>query len=144
MVVWGRSDIQVKRPNNVDAKYELPQSPVSHSFFTALAAKKEVVWWYAGTLCCCSLFFTVYAAKNLTQMKHIGLMVRYHRKRAGLSRVALARLAGVGKTLIYDIEHGKDTVQWKTLNRVLHALNIRVQFDSPLMATFYREQDATG
>ena len=36
----------------------------------------------------------------------IGEMVFFHRKKSGLSRNELAKIAGVGKTVIYDIEHG--------------------------------------
>ncbi len=63
----------------------------------------------------------------------IGQIIRAHRKASGLSREAFARLAGVGKTVIYDIEHGKETVQINTLLKVLHVLNISVRLDSPLM-----------
>ena len=63
-------------------------------------------------------------------------IIYYHRKRSGLSRIALANLAGVGKTAIYDIEHGKDTVQWATIQKICKALNISLSFDSPLMQQF--------
>ncbi len=76
-------------------------------------------------------------------MTDIGDMIRYHRKRAGLSRVDLATIAGVGKTVIYDIEHGKETVQFRSLACVLDALNISLSFDSPLMSTYLKEHDAT-
>lgn len=68
--------------------------------------------------------------------EYIAEMVRYHRKAAGVSRLDLAALAGVGKTLIYDIEHGKGTVRMDRLAAVLRALNIRVQWTGPLMGTF--------
>lgn len=62
----------------------------------------------------------------------IGRQVKFHRQQSGLSQVGLADLAGVGKTVIYDIEKGKETVQVNTLMRVLDALNIRVKLISPL------------
>lgn len=67
---------------------------------------------------------------------YIGTMIRYHRKISGLSRVDCARLAGVGKTVIYDIEHGKETVQLATLLKILKVLNIEMEFSSPLMDQF--------
>ncbi len=67
---------------------------------------------------------------------HIGAMVKFHRKAAGLSRLQLADLAGVGKTLIFDIENGKASVRLNTLARVLRALNIRAQWSGPLMDAF--------
>ncbi len=38
-------------------------------------------------------------------------IVLFHRKKSGLSRNQLADLAGVGKTVIYDIEKGKETMR---------------------------------
>ena len=63
----------------------------------------------------------------------ISEIVRLHRKVAHLSRVELALLAGVGKTVIFDIEHGKTSIRWDTLCKVLTALNISIQYDSPIL-----------
>ncbi len=71
----------------------------------------------------------------------LATMVLYHRKRAGLSREACADLAGVGKTVVYDIEHGKTSIRFDTLLKVLWVLNIRLEFQSPLMKEF---RDAKG
>jgi len=48
----------------------------------------------------------------------------------------LADLAGVGKTVIYDIEKGKETIRYSTLKRIFKVLNIKIIFDSPLMEVF--------
>jgi DNA-binding XRE family transcriptional regulator len=42
-------------------------------------------------------------------------IVRQHRRLSGLSQAELAKLAGVGKTVVFDIEHGKESVQFDTL-----------------------------
>ena len=60
-------------------------------------------------------------------------IILFHRKKSGLSRIQLADLAGVGKTVIYDIEKGKETIRFSTLQKVLKALNIKIIFTSPLM-----------
>ncbi len=60
-------------------------------------------------------------------------IILFHRKQAKLSREELAELAGVGKTVIFDLEKGKKTVKWSTIAAILHALNIKIQFQSPLM-----------
>lgn len=65
-------------------------------------------------------------------------VVIYHRKKSGLNRLALSHLAGVGKTVIYDIEHGKPTVRLDTIIKVLTVLNIHIELTGPLMQT-YRE-----
>jgi transcriptional regulator with XRE-family HTH domain len=69
-----------------------------------------------------------------TTIVHIGRIIALHRKAAGLSRIDLADLAGIGKTALYDIEHGKATVRFETLRRVLCALNITIRLESPLMS----------
>lgn len=69
----------------------------------------------------------------MRQPKSIGRAVRAHREAAGLSRRALSELAGVGTTALYDVEHGKETVQLRTLLRLLDALNIDLRLESPLM-----------
>jgi len=69
-------------------------------------------------------------------MKHsdeIAEIVRLHRKAAKLSRIQLAELAGVGKTVIYDIEKGKETIQLDTLRKILRVLNIKIVLTSPFM-----------
>ena len=70
----------------------------------------------------------------------LGKIIRHHRKISGLTRVECARLAGVGKTVVYDIEHGKASVQFNTLLRILEVLNIRIQFSSPIIDGFSGEK----
>lgn len=72
----------------------------------------------------------------MSDLDTIGRIVRFHRKQSNLNQAELADLAGVGKTVIYDIEKGKMTVRIETLMKVLHALNIQIVFDSPLMPLF--------
>lgn len=43
-------------------------------------------------------------------------IILFHRKESGLTRNQLADLAGVGKTVIYDIEKGKETIQSSIFN----------------------------
>ena len=70
--------------------------------------------------------------------------IRFHRKKSLLNRQELAKLAGVGKKAIFDLEHAKPTVQLDTLLKVLDALNIQLNFNSPLMETFSKETHAQG
>lgn len=62
----------------------------------------------------------------------LGTLIKEHRKKAGLTQLELANLAGIGKTTIFDIEKNKETVRWSNLLAVLHVLNIKVEFKSPL------------
>lgn len=77
----------------------------------------------------------------MKQVQELEQIVRMHRKAAKLSRVQLAELAGVGKTVIYDIEKGKESVQLDTLRKVLKVLNIRIQLQSPLMDNLQNSED---
>jgi y4mF family transcriptional regulator len=75
----------------------------------------------------------------MTRIQNLAEITRYHRKRAGLSQYALAKLAGVGKTAVFDLEKGKETIQLDTVRKILNALNIRLGFESPLMKEFEQE-----
>lgn len=79
---------------------------------------------------------------NTETILKIGRIVQFHRKEAGLSRINLADIAGVGKTVIYDIENGKATVRLNTLLKVLGTLNVSVSLDSPLIDRFEAGDDA--
>lgn len=61
----------------------------------------------------------------------IAKMVRYFRKQSGLTQLELAQMAGVGKTVVFDIEKGKVTVQLDSLIKILHVLNIKLSFETP-------------
>ena len=71
----------------------------------------------------------------------VGSIVRYHRKRSGLTQLQLAEMGGVGKTTVFDVEKGKTTVRLDSLLRILRVLNIRMELRSPLMEAHDREQD---
>ena len=51
----------------------------------------------------------------------------------------LAKLAGVGKTVIFDIEKGKASVQLDTLSKVFDVLNIRMTFKTPFDSTLDKQ-----
>ena len=65
-----------------------------------------------------------------------GEIVLFHRTKSGLTRNQLADLAGVGKTVVYDIEKGKETIRFSTLQKVLKVLNVKINFTGPLMGVF--------
>jgi len=67
------------------------------------------------------------------QAQELANIIKMHRKAAKLSRIKLAEMAGVGKTVIYDIEKGKKTIQLDTLGKILKVLNIKIELTSPLM-----------
>jgi HTH-type transcriptional regulator / antitoxin HipB len=68
--------------------------------------------------------------------QEIGELIRFHRKSAGLNQQELAKLAGVGKTVVFDLEKGKETVRLDTLMKILNVLNIKVKYEGPLMKEY--------
>ena len=66
----------------------------------------------------------------------IAKIVRTHRKWAGLTQIELAKIAGVGKTVIHDIEKGKETIRFQTLGKVCRVLNITLTWESPFREKF--------
>ena len=75
----------------------------------------------------------------MSNLQNLGAILKFHRKKAGLTQLELAKLAGVGKTVVFDLEKGKDTVQLDTLKKILRVLNITVRLESPLMQHYERE-----
>jgi HTH-type transcriptional regulator/antitoxin HipB len=71
--------------------------------------------------------------RNMLEPLVLARIVKKHRKAAGLSQMELADLAGVGKTVVFDLEKGKETIQLNTLRKLLKVLNIKVVLSSQLM-----------
>ena len=71
----------------------------------------------------------------MIESSELAKIIRQHRKAAGLSQLQLAEMAGVGKTVVFDLEKGKETVRLDTLRKILVVLNIKVFWESPLLNT---------
>lgn len=69
----------------------------------------------------------------MSEPEKLATIIKSHRKAANLTQLKLAELAGVGKTVVFDIEKGKETVKILTLKKVLKVLNIEMRFSSPLL-----------
>jgi HTH-type transcriptional regulator/antitoxin HipB len=74
--------------------------------------------------------------------KQLSEIIRKHRKAAGLSQLELADLASVGKTVVFDLEKGKETVRLDTLRKILKTLNIRVTLVSPLIKQWSHDENS--
>lgn len=73
----------------------------------------------------------------------MGNIILFHRKTAGLTQKDLADLAGVGKTVIFDIEKGKETIKWSTIQAICKALNISFVLTSPIIDK-YRSNETSN
>ena len=66
-------------------------------------------------------------------------IIRFHRKRSGLTQLELTEMAGVGKNMVYELENGKQSVRLDNLLKILRVLNINLDFQSPLRDAFLKE-----
>lgn len=80
----------------------------------------------------------------MEQSQKLAEVISLHRKAAKLSRIKLAELAGVGKTVVYDIEKGKESVQLDTLRKILKVLNITIVLTSPLLENLTNQGNEKG
>ena len=78
----------------------------------------------------------------MKETKAIGETIRFHRKKGKLTQMLLARLAGVGKSAVFDLEKGKETIQLDTLLKIMKVLNIKFDLSSPLMKEFSKTKEA--
>ena len=67
----------------------------------------------------------------MNSFQNISKAIKKYRKIMGLSRNEFAKLAGVGKTAIYDAEHSKSSIKFDTLEKILTALNISIEIKAP-------------
>ena len=86
------------------------------------------------------LYIYRYNNKAMLEPQILAELIRKHRKAAGLSQLQLAEMAGVGKTAVFDLEKGKETIQLDTLRKILTVLNIKVQLVSPLMNQIFNHE----
>lgn len=80
----------------------------------------------------------------MDQFKAMAEIIKMHRKAARLSRAQLAEMSGVGKTVIYDIEKGKESIRLNTLRKLLKVLNIKIELTSPLMDSLMKPGNEKG
>ena len=67
------------------------------------------------------------------QPKALASIVAFHRKKAGLTQVELARLAGVSRFVVQDIEAGKGRTTLQHVLSVLETLNLKLEPSGPLV-----------
>lgn len=74
----------------------------------------------------------------------LGKLIRYHRRRAGLSRATFSDISGVGATVVYELEHGKRSVQLDVLQRILQTLNMHLLVEGPFLNEYLEGRNAAG
>jgi predicted transcriptional regulator len=71
-------------------------------------------------------------------------LISWHRRRAGLSQVELARHAGVSRYVVQDLEAGAGRTTLARMLPVLHALNIQLLPQGPLVDEWHAETKEAG
>ena len=104
---------------------ELP-NPYEMVLQTARGESLEIPWDFARHYCDATYRPTIEAIAALGRQT-IGDRVRRYRESAGLSQVALARAADIGRATLVRLEKGEQSPRFKTLKAVADALGI----DSP-------------
>jgi transcriptional regulator with XRE-family HTH domain len=66
-------------------------------------------------------------------MKTIAEIIKMHRKKADLTQADLSRLSGVGKTVIWKVENGHQSIQWNSLEKLFRILNVGIEWRSPIL-----------
>lgn len=56
----------------------------------------------------------------------LGTAIRHFRRQAGLTQEELARLTGLNRTYLSQLEHGRESEQTRRLFRVLRRLGVRM------------------
>ncbi len=78
------------------------------------------------------------------QIDQLASLIHWHRRRAGLSQVELARHAGVSRYVVQDLEAGSGRTTWARMLPVLHALNIQLVPQGPLVDEWLTETKEAG
>tara|TARA_B110000305_G_C19439011_1_gene640715 strand:+ start:835 stop:1074 length:240 start_codon:yes stop_codon:yes gene_type:complete len=71
-------------------------------------------------------------------------LIVFHRKKAGLTQVALASLAGVSRFVVQDLEAGKGRTTLSNVNAVLDCLNIQLVAEGPLVDAWKNQEGNNG
>jgi y4mF family transcriptional regulator len=82
-----------------------------------------------------------YSGNKMDATKEIADIVKYCRNKSGLTQKQLADLSGVGKTVVYDIEKGKESIRLNTLVKIFEVLNIKIKFESPFLNSIKKENE---
>ena len=78
----------------------------------------------------------------LTTSDQLASLVRFHRKRAGLSQVDMASMADVSRKVVQDLEAGHDGVSWRNLMAVLAVLNVKLRPTGPLIDEWFSRSES--
>ena len=71
-------------------------------------------------------------------------LVAFHRKKAGLTQVELAELAGVSRFVVQAIEAGSGRTTWRHIESILKSLNLTLEPRGPLVELWQKSKESAG
>ena len=77
----------------------------------------------------------------LATSDQLASLIRFHRKRAGLSQVDMASMAEVSRKVVQDLEASRDGVSWRNLMAVLAVLNVKLRPTGPLIDEWFSRSE---
>ena len=78
------------------------------------------------------------------QNEQLASLISWHRRRAGLNQIELARHAGVSRYVVQDLEAGAGRTPWARMVPVLQVLNIQLLPRGPLVDEWLAETKEAG
>ena len=117
-------DIPEIRERMAVSSLDLP-SPYIMVVETLHGERVEIPWDFARHYCDVSYRPTIEAIA-MRGRQTLGERIRHYRESAGLTQVALARAADIGRVTLVRLEKGEQTPRFKTLEAISKALGIRV------------------
>ena len=103
---------------------ELP-NPYTIVLETAQGERIEIPWDFARHYCDAAYRPTI-EALAMRGRETLGERIRQFRESAGLTQVALARAADIGRVTLVRLEKGEQTPRFTTLEAIAKALGIRI------------------
>ena len=72
---------------------------------------------------------TLHGSYRVYTPESLGAAIRHYRTEAGLTQAQLAKMAGLGRSYLSELEKGKETEQISRILRVLRQLGVRMTLD---------------
>ena len=119
------ADISEIEGPTVVRSLELP-NPYELILVTAQGERLGIPWDFARHYCDVSYRPTIEAIAARGR-RTVGERIRHFRQTAGMTQVALARSAGIGRVTLVRLEKGEQTPRYGTLEAISKALGIRVR-----------------
>ena len=82
-------------------------------------------------------------AGYIMRSKQLGHLITFHRKKAGLTQIGLAELAGISRSVIQDLEAGKGRTVWVHVEAILSVLNLELRPFGPLVDEWKRSWEVS-